>query len=43
MVRYEECTYFWRMMKLSDHKATTMHQLDGFDHGRCPSLPFRCC
>jgi hypothetical protein len=40
MVLYEECTYFWRMMKLSDHKATTLHQLDGFDHGKMPEPAF---
>ncbi|MBL9146590.1 MAG: alpha/beta hydrolase fold domain-containing protein [Verrucomicrobiaceae bacterium] len=36
MGRYEECAYFWRMMKLAGHKATTLHELDGFDHGKMP-------
>lgn len=39
--RYEECSYFWRMMKLTGHPATTLHELKGFDHGGMaePSLP----
>ena len=40
MGRYEECTYFWRMMKLAGHKQTTLHELDGFDHGKMPEPAF---
>ncbi len=40
MGRYEECAYFWRMMKLTGHKATTLHELDGFDHGKMPEPAF---
>ena len=40
MGRYEECAYFWRMMKLAGHKATTLHELDGFDHGKMPEPAF---
>jgi acetyl esterase/lipase len=40
MGRYEECAYFWRMMKLTGHKATTFHELDGFDHGKMPESAF---
>jgi acetyl esterase/lipase len=36
MGRYEECAYFWRMMKLSGHQQTTLHELEGFDHGKMP-------
>ena len=31
--RYEENAFMWRMMKISGHKATYLHELDGFDHG----------
>lgn len=31
--RYEENAYMWRMMNLSDHKQTTLYELDGFNHG----------
>ncbi len=40
MGRYEECAYFWRMMKLTGHKDTTLHELDGFDHGKMPEPAF---
>lgn len=40
MGRYEECAYFWRMMKLSGHKQMTLHELDGFDHGKMPEPAF---
>jgi acetyl esterase/lipase len=40
MGRYEECAYFWRMMKLTGHKQTTLHELDGFDHGGMPEPAF---
>jgi hypothetical protein len=36
MGRYEECAYFWRMMKLTGHPNITLHELDGFDHGKMP-------
>lgn len=41
MGRYEECAYFWRLMKLSGHKATRLHELEGFDHGNMaePAFP----
>lgn len=31
--RYEECAYFWRMMKLSGHKETYLYEIGGHDHG----------
>ena len=31
--RYEECAYFWRMLKLVGHKDCTLYELDGFNHG----------
>ncbi|MCB1278675.1 MAG: alpha/beta hydrolase fold domain-containing protein [Prosthecobacter sp.] len=40
MGRYEECAYFGRMMKLAGHKHTTLHELDGFDHGKMPEPAF---
>jgi acetyl esterase/lipase len=40
MGRYEECAYFWRMMKLTGHQDTTFHELDGFDHGKMPEPAF---
>lgn len=40
MGRYEECAYFWRMMKLTGHQQTTLHELDGFDHGKMPEPAF---
>jgi acetyl esterase/lipase len=40
MGRYEECAYFWRMMKLTGHKAVTLQELDGFDHGGMPEPAF---
>lgn len=38
--RYEENAYFWRMMKLTGHKDVTLHELDGFDHGKMPEPAF---
>ena len=32
--RYEENAYLWRMMKVVGHKQTTLHELDGFNHGQ---------
>lgn len=40
MGRYEECAYFWRMMKLIGHQSVTLQELDGFDHGRMPEPSF---
>ena len=40
MGRYEECAYFWRMMKLTGHKDVTLLELDGFDHGKMPEPAF---
>jgi acetyl esterase/lipase len=40
MGRYEECAYFWRMMKLAGHKDITLHELNGFDHGKMPEPAF---
>lgn len=40
MGRYEECAYFWRMMKLSGHAKTTLEEMGGFDHGRMPEPAF---
>lgn len=40
MGRYEECAYFWRMMKLAGHDHTTLHEMDGFDHGKMPEPSF---
>jgi acetyl esterase/lipase len=40
MGRYEECAYFWRMMKLTGHAAVTLHEMDGFDHGKMPEPSF---
>lgn len=31
--RYEENAYMWRMMNIVGSKATTLFELDGFDHG----------
>jgi len=31
--RYEENAYLWRMMKVAGHKNTTLHELDGYNHG----------
>lgn len=41
MGRYEENAYFWRMMKLAGHKDVTLHELQGFDHGKMaePAMP----
>jgi acetyl esterase/lipase len=32
--RYEENAYLWRMMKVVGHADTTLHELDGFNHGQ---------
>ena len=34
--RYEENTYFWRMMKVVGHKDCELLELDGYDHGNMP-------
>ncbi len=31
--RYEENAYLWRMMKLCGHEQTSLHELEGLDHG----------
>ena len=31
--RYEEQTYFWRMLKLVGHKDVTLYEMQGYDHG----------
>jgi acetyl esterase/lipase len=40
MGRYEENAYFWRAMKLAGHADVTLHELQGFDHGRMPEPAF---
>ena len=39
--RYEENAYMWRMMKVAGHEHTTLHELDGFNHGQMaqPAFP----
>ena len=32
--RYEENAYMWRMMKVAGHDKTTLHELDGYNHGQ---------
>jgi len=32
--RYEENAYLWRMMQVAGHPDTTLHELDGFNHGQ---------
>ena len=32
--RYEENAYMWRMMKVAGHEQTTLHELDGYNHGQ---------
>jgi len=32
--RYEENAYLWRMMQVAGHKHTTLHELDGYNHGQ---------
>ncbi|MDB4476671.1 alpha/beta hydrolase [Rhodopirellula sp.] len=32
--RYEENAYMWRMMKIAGHEQTTLHELDGYNHGQ---------
>ena len=41
MGRYEENAYFWRMLKLAGHKDVTLHEIQGFDHGKMaePAMP----
>ena len=41
MGRYEENAYFCRMMKLAGHKNITLHEIQGFDHGKMaePAMP----
>lgn len=34
--RYEEQTYFWRMLKLVGHKDATLYEMQGFNHGDMP-------
>jgi len=31
---------FWRVMRLTGHKATTLHEPDGLDHGKMPEPAF---
>jgi acetyl esterase/lipase len=40
MGRYEENSYFWRMLKLNGHPDVTLRELDGFDHGSMPEPAF---
>ena len=39
--RYEENAYMWRMMKVAGHKRSTIHELDGYNHGAMadPAFP----
>lgn len=39
--RYEENAYFWRMMQVAGHQHTTLHELDGYNHGQMaqPAFP----
>lgn len=32
--RYEENAYLWRMMQVVGHENTTLHELDGYNHGQ---------
>ncbi len=32
--RYEENAYMWRMMQVAGHPDTTLHELEGFNHGQ---------
>lgn len=34
--RYEEQTYFWRMLKLAGHKDVTLYEMQGYNHGDMP-------
>lgn len=38
--RYEENAYMYRMMKVIGHEQTTLHELDGFNHGRMAEPAF---
>lgn len=40
MGRYEENAYFWRMLKLVGNPDVTLHEIEGFDHGRMPEPAF---
>jgi len=39
--RYEENAYLWRMMQVVGHQHTTLHELDGYNHGQMaePAFP----
>lgn len=38
--RYEENAYMMRMMMVAGHKATTLYEMDGYDHGMAePAYP----
>lgn len=39
--RYEENAYLWRMMQVAGHQHTTLHELDGYNHGQMaqPAFP----
>lgn len=39
--RYEECAYFWRMMRLAGHRSITLHELTGMNHDTMaePAIP----
>ena len=39
--RYEENAYLWRMMQVTGHKQTQLHELGGFDHGGMAAPAFR--
>lgn len=39
--RYEENAYLMRMMKLTGHKKTYLHELDGFDHNTMAAPSFQ--
>jgi acetyl esterase/lipase len=38
--RYEENTYFWRMMQVAGHLHTSIYEVQGFDHGGMPAPAF---
>lgn len=38
--RYEENAYLWRMLRLCDHPAVELYEIDGFDHGAMASPAF---
>ncbi len=39
--RYEEQAYFWRMLKLVGHKAVTLYEMQGYDHGALPQPAYK--